>query len=273
MDLAKQIRLNRIFANPSGNLCSVAVDHFVGYQKGLPEGLINVPQTIDKVMEARPDAITMMKGMAKSAWWNYAGRIPLIVSSVSFTPDDAIAQILATPDEVARMGADAIAVAIGVRGPNEGMYLKFLTQQVERADRLGLPVIAHIYPRAYTGAPTIVHDPENIMWALRCGIECGADIVKIPFTGDVASYRDIIATSPVPVVAAGGPRCETLREALEMMGKVMEAGARGGTIGRNIWGHSDPTRAVWAFKGVIHEGITVDEALERAEEAVRLGFA
>ena len=37
MNIGKRIRLNRIFAHPSGRLCSVAVDHFIGYGQGLPD--------------------------------------------------------------------------------------------------------------------------------------------------------------------------------------------------------------------------------------------
>ena len=265
MDLAKRIRLNRIFSgHASGRLCSVAIDHFIGYQKGLPSGLVNVPETIGKLVKARPDAITMLKGMAKSAWEPYAGTVPLIIQSVYFTPDDAISECIATANEVLRLGADAMAVAIGCRGPSEGTYLKLLTKAVEEADQIGLPVIAHIYPRDYTNGPRIAHDPENIMWAVRCGIECGADVIKVPFTGDAASYRDIVATSPVPVVAAGGPRTETLKDALESLGKVIESGARGATIGRNIWSTPDPTKALIACKAVIHERLSADEALKRA---------
>jgi class I fructose-bisphosphate aldolase len=264
MDLAKQIRLNRIFSHPSKRLCSVAVDHFVGYQKGLPAGLLNVPEAIKKLVEGKPDAITMLKGMAKGAWAPYAGRVPLIVQSVCFTPDDGVIETVARPEEVLRLGADAVAVSLGVRGPNEGKYLGILSQMVEEADRIGLPVIAHIYPRDFSKGGTVVFDPENIMWAVRCGIECGADVIKVPFTGDAASYRDIVATSPVPVVAAGGPRTESLLSALEMMVKVVESGARGATIGRNIWGASDPTRALLAFRAVIHDGRTAGKALETA---------
>jgi len=264
MDLAKRIRLNRIFAHPSKRLCSVAVDHFIGYQKGLPVGLENLPETIRKLVAGKPDAITMVKGTAKSAWEPYAGRVPLIIQAVCFTADDATIENIARPEEVLRMGADAIAVSLGVRGPNEGKFLKILSDMVEQADRIGLPVISHIYPRDFTKGGTIVHDPENIMWAVRCGIECGADVIKVPFTGDAASYRQIVASSPVPVVAAGGPRCESLRSALEMMTKVVESGALGSTIGRNVWGAPDPTRALVAFRGVIHDQMTPDAALEAA---------
>ena len=264
MDLAKQIRLNRLFSHPSGRLCSVAVDHFVGYQKALPQGLVNVPETISKLVAGKPDAITMFKGLAKGTWRQHAGRVPLIIQSVCFTADDAVIECLTTPVEVLRLGADAIAVSLGVRGPNEGKFLKILADMVAQADRLGLPVIAHIYPRDFTNGAAIVFDPENIMWAVRCGIECGADVIKVPFTGDAKSYREICYTSPVPVVAAGGPKCETLHSALDMMTKVVASGARGGTIGRNVWGITDPTRALQAFRAVIHDGLSANEALERA---------
>jgi fructose-bisphosphate aldolase, class I len=264
MDLAKRIRLTRIFSHSSKRLCSVAVDHMIGYQKGLPPGLRNVPKTLRLVAEGKPDAVTILKGMAKSAWEPYAGRIPLIIQSMCFTADDGTIESVARPEEVLRLGADAIAVAIGVRGPNEGRFLKLMTQIVEEADRIGLPVMAHIYPRDFTKGPVIVHDPENILWAVRCGIECGADVIKVPFTGDAKSFKEIAATSPVPVVAAGGPRCETLLEALEMMANVVKAGVQGATIGRNIWGAPDPTRALIAFRAVIHDRMTPTAALKAA---------
>jgi class I fructose-bisphosphate aldolase len=261
MDLAKRIRLKRIFSHPSGRLCSVAVDHFIGYQAGLPAGLVDVPATIAKLVEGNPDAITMLKGMAKSAWAPHAGRAALIIQAGCFTPDDAVMENLARPEEALRLGADGLAVSIGVRGPNEGKYLRLLTQMVEEADRIGLPVMAHIYPRDFSAGARMVFDPENIRWAVRCGIECGADVIKVPFTGDAASFREIIATSPVPVVAAGGPRCETLKAALELMTQVVASGARGATIGRNVWGAPDPTRALCAFRAVIHDGLTAGGAL------------
>lgn len=262
MNLGKKIRLQRIFSHSSGRLCSVAVDHFIGYQKGLPEGLRNLPEAVNKLVAAGPDAITMLKGAALSIWGPHAGKIPLIISSVCFTADDAVMEVVATPEEVMLLGADAIAVAIGVCGPNEGRFLKILTTAVEQAGRVNLPVIAHIYPRDFSGSPRIVHDPENIMWAVRCGIECGADVLKVPFTGDAESFHDIIATSPVPVVAAGGPKCDTLEQALQSLALVVAAGASGATIGRNIWGSPDPGRALTAIKAVIHDGCTPAAALE-----------
>lgn len=264
MNIGKRVRLNRLFSHPSGRLCSVAIDHFIGYQAGLPQGLINVPGALAQIMKEKPDALTMLKGMAMNAWDPYAGQVPLIISSVMFTTDDAIIERSATPADAIRLGADAIAVAIGVRGPNEGRFLKILIDSVKEADAYNLPVIAHVYPRDYANGPRIVHDPKNILWAVRCGIECGADVIKVPFTGDADSYREIIATSPVPVVAAGGPKAGSLGEALTMMEQVVASGANGATIGRNIWGFDNPAAALKAFKAVIHDGADARTAMREA---------
>ena len=265
MSLGKRIRLNRVFSHSSGRLCSLAVDHFIGYQRGLPKGLVNVPKTLRLLAPLRPDAVTMLKGMAKGVWTEFAGLTPLIIQSMQFTPDDAIIERIATAEEVLSYGGDAMAVAIGVRGPQEGRYLKLLTGAVEECYKWGLPVIAHIYPRDYSDGPRIVFDPENIMWAVRAGIECGADVIKVPYTGDVTSFREIVATSPVPVVAAGGPQCKTLLESLKMMAAALRAGARGATIGRNIWGADDPVAAMRAFMMLIHGECGPEDALKRAE--------
>lgn len=266
MNLGKQIKLNRIFTHPSGRLCSVAIDHFIGYQGGLPSGLTNLGETLEKLMAGQPDAVTMMKGPAKTLWPRYAGKVPLIISSVQFRADDSYIENIANPEEVALMGADAIAVAIGVRGPNEGRFMKILSDMIEQADRANLPVVAHIYPRDFSAKePKIVHDPDNIMWAVRCGIESGADVIKVPFTGDAASFRDIISTSPVPVVAAGGPSTPTLEDALKMMALVVESGAHGATIGRNIWGTTSVTGNLLAIKAIIHGEKSLDEVLSKGE--------
>ena len=262
MNIGKQIRLNRIFSHPSGHLCSVAVDHFIGYQRGLPPGLTDLPKTLVEVMDGQPDAVTMLKGTAMNCWSPYAGQSGLIIQSVCFTVDDSIIETTTEPDEVIRLGADAIAVAIGVRGPNEGKFLRILSDKVTQAARYDLPVIAHIYPRVYDGEPRIVHDPDNIAWAARCGIELGADVIKIAYTGDVDSYSQIVRSCPVPVVAAGGPKTNTMEEALTMIAGVMASGGRGATIGRNIWGTPKTTAAVRAFKAVIHDGQSVQAAVK-----------
>jgi class I fructose-bisphosphate aldolase len=151
-----------------------------------------------------------------------------------------------------------------VRGPTEAVYLRAVADVVRDAARFELPVICHVYPRRFVERPSISFDPDDIAWAVRCVFELGPDIVKVPFCGDVEAYRQIVADCPVPVVAAGGPRADSLGAALVMMDDVMRAGASGATIGRNVWGFPSITGAVEAFKAVIHDRMAPDAALRLA---------
>lgn len=264
MGIGKRIRLNRLFAHPSGRLCSIAVDHFIGYTAELPAPLKQLVPTLQAVMAARPDAVTMHKGLAAAAWYPYAGQVPLILQSSLVRPDDTAMQQCLTPDEALRLGADAIAVVAYVRGASEAAYLRTVAEVVREAARWELPVVCHTYPRAFDPAPHITFEPEEIAWATHCAAEMGVDIIKVPYCGDVASYSQIVAASPVPVVAAGGPKALTLEAALGMIGEVMRSGARGATIGRNVWGFPQITCAVHAFKAVIHDSASPEEALRIA---------
>ena len=261
MNLGKLVRLNRLFAHRSGRLCSVAVDHFIGYAMGLPPGLRQIKETLAALVAGQPDAVTMHKGIAAAAWPPYAGKLPLIVQSTMGRPDDTAQEQAATPEDAVRLGADGFAVAAFVRGATEAAHLRVVADCVREACRFEIPVICHIYPRE-VATGKILFTPEDIAWAVRCAVEVGVDVVKTPYCGDVASYGQIVADCPVPLVAAGGPQSGTLRAALGMMAEVVRSGARGATIGRNIWGFPQITAALRAFKAVIHDGCSADDALK-----------
>ena len=76
MNTGKLVRMNRLFSHASGRLCSAAVDHFIGYGQGLPDGLRHIRQTLAAVVAARPDAVTMHKGIAALAWAPMPAKFP-----------------------------------------------------------------------------------------------------------------------------------------------------------------------------------------------------
>ena len=263
MNTGKLVRINRIFSHASGALCSVAVDHFIGYGGGMPEGLRHIRATLAAIVAERPDAVTMHKGIAASAWAPYAGQVPMILQSTVARPDDTARQQIADPEDAVRLGADGFAVAAFVRGATEADYLRTVADCVRQAARFEMPVICHIYPRDSSGK--ISYLPEDIAWAVRCAVEVGVDVVKTPYCGDLGAYTQILADCPLPLVAAGGPQADTLRAALEMLTQVMRSGARGATIGRNIWGTPRIAAAIRAFKAVIHDGRSADDALKLSD--------
>jgi class I fructose-bisphosphate aldolase len=253
MSLGKTVRLNRLFSHPSGRLCSVAVDHFIGYGAGLPPAIENITPTLRAIAAGGPDAVTMHRGIASSSWLPYAGHIPLILQSTLLRPDEPNFYQIASVEDAVRTGADALAMVAFVRGADEIDYMKNIADCVSEGARYEMPIIVHIYPRKFSGDKvTISYEPEDIAWAVHVALECGVDVVKVPFCHDVKAYRQIIEKCPVPVVAAGGPQTETFGQALEMLQQVVQSGARGAVVGRNVWSAADITAAVRAIKGVVH---------------------
>ncbi|MAM12003.1 MAG: aldolase [Rhizobiaceae bacterium] len=265
MTLGTTVRLARLFSHPSGNLFGGAVDHFVGYGDVRKGGLADLPGALERVMQGKPDYVSIQPGAARLLWARYAGQASLVIQAGCFTPDDRISQLIATPEDAVRAGADALAVAIPVRGASEGQYIRWLTDSVNAAARFGMPIVAHIYPRDFTDGAKIVFTPEEIAYAARIGIETGVDVIKIGYTGDFDGYKEIVRTSPVPVVIAGGPKTDNLLGALEQTAEAIQAGARGAVVGRNLWGHGDPVTAARAFRGVIHDGLAAEDALKKAQ--------
>lgn len=269
MGLGTKIRLARVFSHPSARLFGLAVDHFASYGNFPPgTGLSDLRGTLGQLMAVGPDSVTINSGAAKNYWEPYATKAALIVETGMFTPDDRIQEIWAEPEDAIRLGADAIAVAIAVRGPSEGQHIRQLAETVRKAEKLELPVFAHIYPRNYEGdVPRIEFIPEQIAWAARVGIETGADVIKVGYPGDQKAFAEIVSWSTAPVVAAGGPRTDSLEAALQQVRESIDAGAVGAVVGRNIWGVADSTLAARAYKAVIHDGLDAKQALAVAAAA------
>lgn len=267
MGLGLDIRMARLFSKPSGNLFGAAVDHFVGYGNVRQGGLANLPGALARAMEAGPDYVSIQPGAARQLWKPYAGKAALVIQGGCFTADDRISQLIATPEDAVRMGADALAVAIPVRGDTEGKYIRWLTDSVREAARFEIPVVAHVYPRDFSDGVNIVFTPDEIAYAVRVGLETGVDVIKVGYTGDFDSFRETVASCPVPIVVAGGPKAASLEVALAQIADALRAGARGAVVGRNLWGQDDPVRAGRAFKAVIHGSMDATGALQSLDRA------
>lgn len=248
------MRLQRILASGARRVLTVAVDHMINYPIGFPQGLRRMEHTLAKVVEGGADALTMNKGIALRYLAPHAGKVPLIIQSMALRPGEPDFADTATVEEVVALGADAIAVAMFVYCEEEMLYIRHLSDVVRQASLFGLPVIPHIYPLASGDERhAVLHDPEHIFYAARVGLEMGADLIKVPYTGDVASFRDIVAACSVPVVAAGGPRCATLEDAAAMAREIGQTGAAGATMGRNVWEFEDIPAAIFRLKQAINE--------------------
>jgi putative autoinducer-2 (AI-2) aldolase len=87
----------------------------------------------------------------------------------------------------------------------------------------------------------------------------GAKIVKTYYCAE--DFEKVTNGCPVPVVMAGGPKCETELEVFEFVYNGMQKGAIGVNLGRNVWQNPHPVAMMRALNAVIHDGATPNQAL------------
>lgn len=133
-------------------------------------------------------------------------------------------------------------------------------------DRWGMPLQAEVIPGGFMNKDK--HTPELIAQAARIAAEAGADYVKTLYTGDPASFRQVVEGCYVPVVILGGDKADSERQLLETLAGAMDAGSAGAAMGRNIWAHSQPARISAALAAVIHGERNLERALAHLSEAV-----
>ena len=104
--------------------------------------------------------------------------------------------------------------------------------------------------------------PDIVAYAARTALELGADAAKVKYTGDVGSFSWVVKSAAgLKVFMSGGPKAPTDAEFLKQVSGVMDAGATGLAVGRNVWQNPDPTRMVDYLKKIIFEKRTVDSLI------------
>jgi predicted phospho-2-dehydro-3-deoxyheptonate aldolase len=266
-EIGKGIRLGRILGR-GGRTVILALDHGVEHgPSDFPERVLDAKVIVREAVRGGASAIMMHKGLAIRTREEWAGKIPLILKITGRTalaPDEsAVQSVVGSVEEAVALGADGVAATVYVGSADEPLMLREFGALVGKCMELGMPLLALMYPRG----PKIRdrHGVEYVRYAARLGGELGADVVKTYYTGSAETFREVVKAAQAPVVAAGGPKLNTAREALEMVKSVMEAGAIGVAIGRNVWASADPIGMLNAIKRIVFRGQSVDEALEEVK--------
>jgi class I fructose-bisphosphate aldolase len=188
------------------------------------------------------------------------GLIIHLSASTSLSPDPNTKVLVCTVEEALRLGADAVSIHVNIGADDENEMLKDFGRVSKTAKEWGMPLLAMVYTRGQKIKNE--YDAKVVKHAARVGAELGADIVKVPYTGSVESFGEVVAGCFVPVVIAGGPQMETDRDVLVMVQGAMEAGGSGVSIGRNAFQHKKPSLIVKAICKIVHEGASVEDALK-----------
>jgi len=259
--IGKAIRLERIIDRNSQRTLIIPMDH--GVTVGPIEGLADMRTAISRMVSGGANAILMHKGMVRAGHRGSGKDVGLIIhlsGGTSLSPDPNAKELVCTVEEALKLGADAVSIHINLGAETDKEMLRQFGLVSERCMEWQMPLVAMMYTRG----PKIndEYDVKNVKLAARVGAELGADIVKVPYTGSVESFAQVVEGCPVPVVIAGGPKMGSDEEIFKMAEGALKAGAQGLSIGRNAFQHKTPDRMVQALSKMVHEGAGVQAAIE-----------
>jgi putative autoinducer-2 (AI-2) aldolase len=254
MDWGMRSRLSRLI-QPDGHCMFLPIDH--GYFQGPTTKLERPAETVAPLMEYA-DALFVTRGVLR-ACMDPATTKPVILR-VSGGPtvvgqDLADEAITTGVREVVRLNAAAVGLSVFVGTQYEKQTLLNLAHLVDECEEYGIPVMAV----TAVGKELEKRTARYLGLCCRVAAELGARVVKTYWCEE---FEKVTGGCPVPVVMAGGPKCETEREVLDFVEDGMRRGAIGVNLGRNIWQSPHPVPMMRSIRSIIHDGASAAQAHE-----------
>lgn len=266
-------RANRLF-NVSGNCLDVAIDHGFFNERSFLNGIENMEQAIQTIVEAQPDAIQLSVGQAEILQRIAGKDKPALVLRTdvaniygvelpeylfSYLIDDAVEHAISL---------DAAAVVVNLLLlPNQPelhyQCVKNIARLKQQCERAGMPLIVEplvMKDNSEKGGYMVDGDIDKILPLVRQACELGADIIKADPCDNVYDYHRIVAIAGRPVLPRGGGKAPE-KEILQRTYELMQQGANGIVYGRNIIQHENPSGMVRALMAIVHKGANADQAM------------
>ena len=248
----KKSRLSRIIKD--GKLLLLAMDQGLEHgPKDFNDKNINPEYVLDIACKGGFTGLALQKGIAYHYRENYSGKVPLILKlngRTSIVPKDNIySSPVATVKEAVNLGADAVGYTLYVGSPMEAAMFHDFGMIRAECEEYGMPTIVWAYPRGMHVKDE--KDPATIAYAARCALELGADVVKVNYTGSTDSFKQVVsAAQRCKVISAGGSK-QSDDEFIAKAKEVMNAGASGFAVGRNVWQNEHPLELAAKLKKVV----------------------
>jgi 3-hydroxy-5-phosphonooxypentane-2,4-dione thiolase len=252
MDWGKKNRLARLVKS-DGHCFFLPIDH--GYFQGPTRKLENPAETI-KPLIPYADGLFVTRGVLRACVdpQNSPAIILRVSGGASIVGKDLSHEgIMTSVQETVRLNAAAVGMSIFVGSDYEHDSLMNLGRLVDECENYGIPVMAV----TAVGKELEKRDARYLALCSRMAAEYGATIVK---TYWCKNFEKVVEGCPVPVVMAGGPKCETEREVFEFVHDGMNKGAIGLNLGRNVWQAEHPVAIMKALRAIVHEKASVRDA-------------
>jgi len=254
MDWGKKNRLAQVIKS-DGHCFFMPIDH--GYFQGPTSCLEKPGKTITPIIEYA-DALFVTRGVLRSCVGTSINK-PIILrvsGGTSMVGKDLANEILTTSiDEIIRLNASAVGVSIFVGSDYEKQTLSNLSNIVNQCENYGIPVMAVTAVGKEIGSKI---EARYLALACRIAAELGARVVKTYWCDK--DFDKVVEGCPVPVVMAGGPKCETEQGVFDFVYDGMSKGSVGINLGRNIWQNPRPAAMAEALYAIVHKKATAKEA-------------
>jgi class I fructose-bisphosphate aldolase len=240
--VSTSVDINRILRDGRGML--LAYDH--GFEHGptdFDERSVDPAWVMNIADSGYFTGVVCQKGIARRYYDPNKHKVPLIVKlngKTNFHKDEEPVSLQnCTVDEAIDFGAVGVGYTIYVGSEHEQEMISEFSRIEEEAHAKGLIVIGWMYPRGeHIESDT---SKDVLAYAARLGLELNADAIKIKYTGDPETYKWVVKNAGrAKVFVVGGPRMETTYQLVETAQHVLDAGAVGFAIGRNIWQAKNP---------------------------------
>jgi putative autoinducer-2 (AI-2) aldolase len=258
MDWGMKNRLSQII-KPDGKCFFLPIDH--GYFQG-PTSCLEEPGETIKPLLQYADALFVTRGVLRSAI-DPAKSKPVILrvsGGTSMVGESLENEVLTTSiEEILRLNVAAVGLSIFIGTKYEKQTLTNLADLVNMCEDYGIPVMAV----TAVGRELEKRDARYLALCCRIAAELGARVVKTYWCED---FDKVTRGCPVPIVMAGGPKCETELEVFNFVHDGIQKGAIGINLGRNVWQHPYPVAMMRALHAVVHKKATPEDANELFNE-------
>lgn len=233
---------------------------YLAYDQGLEHGPVdfndkNVDPNyiIEIAKKGKYNGLVFQKGIAEKYQSEIKkSKIPLIVKlngKTSLVKGDPISTQICTVKEAIKLEAAAVGYTIYIGSEHEAEMFDEFAEIQKNAHSKGIPVITWIYPR---GKSVKNKSKAKLMaYAARTGLELGADIIKLQYHGNAEDLKWAVKSAgKTKVVIAGGVK-KNEQILLKQVREIINSGAIGLAIGRNIWQSKNPISVTNKLKKVI----------------------
>jgi fructose-bisphosphate aldolase/2-amino-3,7-dideoxy-D-threo-hept-6-ulosonate synthase len=261
LGIGKSIRLERIINRNTKKTVIVPMDH--GVTVGPIKGLVDMRDMVNEIAEGGANAVLGHIGLPIHGHRKHGRDVGLILhlsGSTVWAPDPNAKVLVNTVEMALKIGADGVSVHINIGAESESEMLKDLGNIAIQCHEWGMPLLAMMYTRGekFKNERSV----EGVKHAARIAAELGADIVKVSYPDSREGFEQVVKGCPIPVVIAGGEKAENDRHVFQIIKDSIDAGGAGVSIGRNAFQHENRKAVVKAICGIVHQGISVDEAFE-----------